>query len=270
MSRILTSLHGRLLGLDSSGRMLGVNGFRAGDHGNQIEYASPIRAALWDDFVGAGVAYGTTIADGWRSRKGSDGACVDWTVTPAANGTIVGTIGNTTASMAVSGVQLDSGLSWRADMGDILFQARFKLSRITNIAVFVGLTDQTAALEMPIQSAASANTFTTNATDAVGVMFDTSMATADWWLTGVANDVDATMQDAGLAPAANTYETWHIAVNSAGAAVFFRNGIQIGSTVAGVVTPAIPLTPVVAAFNRTTSGAPTVTVDYLHVSAPRV
>jgi hypothetical protein len=141
---------------------------------------------------------------------------VDWTVTPAVGGTAVGTIGSTTASMAVSGIQLDRGLAWRADQGDLVFETRIKLSAITNIAVFVGFTDQTAALEMPIQSAASADTFTTNATDAIGFMFDTSMATDDWWITGVANDVDATMQDTTFAPVANTYETLRIGVNASG------------------------------------------------------
>lgn len=216
------------------------------------------------------MAYSTTVTEGLRSRKGSDGACVDWTVTPAAGGSVVGTIGNTTATMAASGVQFDGGLSWQANQGDLEFQTRVKLSRITNIAVFVGFTDQTAALEMPIQSAASADTFTTNATDAVGIMFDTSMATVNWWLTGVANDVDATMQNSGVAPVAATYETWRIAVNSSGTAYFYRNGLQVGTTLAGAVTPGVALTPVIAAFNRTTSGAPTVTANYLHVTAPRV
>lgn len=270
MSRILKSLHGMLLGLDSEDRLITPGGIRTGDHGNQFDLNSPSRVVFHRDFAGAGVALSTTIIDGLRSRKGSDAACVDWTVTPVKGGSVIGTIGNTTASMAVSGVQLDSGLSWQADQGGLDFQARVKLSRITNIAVFLGFTDQTAALEMPINSAASADTFTTTATDAVGVMFDTSMATANWWLTGVANDVDATMQNSAIAPVAATYETWRVAVTAAGVATFFRNGLQVGTSITGAVTPGIPLTPVIAAFNRTTTGAPTVTAQYVHVSAPRV
>ena len=270
MSRIQTSLHGRLVGLDGQGRLVVPNGFRAGEDGSQIDMPSPRLATWFDDFTGGSQAFSTTIIDGWRSRKGSDGACVDWTVTPAVGGTVVGTIGNTTASMAVSGVQLDRGLNWRADQGDLILEARVKLSVITNIAVFVGFTDQTAALEMPIQSAASVDTFTTNATDAVGVMFDTSMTTVKWWLTGVANDVDATMQNSTIAPVAATYETWRIGLSTTGVATFFRNGLQVGSPLQTAVTPTIALTPVIAAFNRTTSGAPTVTADYLHVAGLRV
>lgn len=271
MSQILTSLHGRKYGLDAAGRVIAPAGFRAGDHGDQFDHISPSRVVLFDDFLGGNQVFGTTVLNGWRSRKGSDGACVDWTVTQGQSGAVLGTTGNTTASMAVAGVQLDAGLDWRADAGDIIFQARVKISAITAIAVFVGLTDQNAALEMPIQSAASADTFTTNATDAVGVMFDTSMATDNWWLTGVANDVDATMINSGLAPVAATYETWHIVLSAAGVATFYRNALQVGTvSLAGAVTPTIPLTPVIAAFNRGTSGAPTVTVDYVHVSGPRI
>lgn len=265
MSRIQTSFHGRLCGLDSQARLITPNGYRSGEDGSQIDYPSPRLATFLSDFTGGSQALSTTIIDGWRSRKGSDGGCVDWTITPAiGGGTCVGTIGATTASMAVSGVQLDRGLSWRADQGDVIFEARVKLSAITNIAVFVGWTDQTAALEMPIQSAASVDTFTTNATDAVGFMFDTSMSTDNWWLTGVANDVDATAQNSLFAPVANTYETFRIGLSATGTASFYRNGLQVGTPIATAVTPTVLLTPVIAGFNRTTSGTPTITAAYIH------
>lgn len=274
MSDILTSLHGRLLGLDNESYLL-HKGLKTGFGADQIEAtSSPARATMFDDFLGASVALSTTIAavgNGWRSRKGSDGACVDWTVTPAVSGTIAGVVGNTTASMAVAGVQLDSGLDWKANQGGLILQARVKISKITNIAVFIGFTDQTAALEMPIQSAASADTITTNATDGVGFMFDTSMATDTWWLTGVANDVDATAQNTGIAPVADTYETFRIEVGATGIAKFFRNGLSVGSgPMSGALTATIALTPVIAGFNRTTSGNGTITADYINVAANRV
>jgi hypothetical protein len=272
---ILTSLHGRDCGLGfGDNRPLLAPNFRSGFGYNQIEdVGSPTRTVQWEDFHGAGVAFSTTIPagpNGWRSRIGSDGACVNWTTTPAVSGTVAGVIGNTTASMAVSGVQLDNGLSWKANQGGLILQARVNLSKITNIAAFIGFTDQTSALEMPIHSAASANTLTTNATDAVGFMFDTSMTDDTWWLTGVANDVDATAQNSGLAPVASTFAVFRIELTAAGIATFFYNGAAVGSgPVSGAVTATVALTPVVAAFNRTTSGAGTVTVDYINVAANR-
>lgn len=240
-----------------------------GDTGAQYFQGPQRYVAEFDDFCGGGVAFSTTIQSGWRSRKGSDGACVDWTVTPAASGSVVGTIGSTTATMAVSGVQLDRGLSWKANQGDLVFEARVKLSAITNIAVFIGFTDQTAALEMP--ASLSVTTFTTNATDAVGFLFDTDATTDTIRLVGVANDVDATHQDTSLAPTAATYAVYRIELTTAGVATFYIDGVQVGSAsgLSGAVTPTVALTPVIAGFNRTTSGTPTITADYVYTSAAR-
>jgi hypothetical protein len=270
MSRIVTSKHGDLYGLDAQGRLICHKSFVSGRHGSQLYHPSPDIVSWTDDFTGGSQAFSTTIIDGWRSRKGSDGACVDWTVTPAVNGTCVGTIGSTTASMAVSGVQLDRGLSYKANQGNLAFEARIKLSQITTIAVFLGFTDQTAALEMPIQSAASVNTLTTNATDAVGFMFDTSMSTDDWWMVGVANDVDATHQDTTFAPVADTYEVFRVELSTTGIATFYRNGKQVGTSMSAAVTATVALTPVIAGFNRTTTAAPTITADIVHVASSRV
>lgn len=267
--QILKSRFGREYGMGSNGEMILTSGKQAlGDHGSQIWLPSAQRVAVFDDFMGGGQAFSTTIIDGWRSRKGTTNA-VDWTVTEAVNGTVVGTIGDTTASMAVSGVQLDRGLDWKANQGGLSFLARVKLSQITTIAAFIGFTDQVGALEMPIQSAASANTLTTNATDAVGFMFDTSMTDDKWWLTGVANNTDATHQNTTYAPVAATYATFGIEVTADGKATFYYNGAQVGTTMSGAVTATVALTPVIAGFNRTTSATPTITADYLGVSANR-
>ncbi len=271
MSQILTSLHGKLVGLDSAGRLVCPGGFRAGDDGSQIDQPSPRTVAVFEDFLGAGQAYSTTVIDGLLSRKGTTNT-VDWTVTEGSGGTVVGKVGDTTASMAVSGVQLSRGLDWKANQGGLAMEARVKLGIITNIAVFVGFTDQVAALEMPVNSAASADTITTNATDGVGFMFDTAMATDDWWLVGVAADVDATLQDTTFAPVADTYETLRIELSATGVARFFRNGKQVGTAMTGAVTATVALTPVIAAFNRTTANGATtiVTCDYLHIAGNRV
>jgi hypothetical protein len=241
-----------------------------GPVGGQLNLAGGARkVVMFDDFLGGSQALSTTIIDGWRSRKGSDGQCVDWTITEAVNGTVVGTIGDSTASMAVSGIQLDRGLDWKANQGGLIFEAKVKMSAIADISVFIGFTDQVGALEMPIHSAASANTITTNATDGVGFMFDTSMDADTWWLVGVANNVDATAQNTGTAPVADTYATFRIELSAAGVATFYYNGTAVGSAMTGALTATVALTPVIAGFNRTTSGTPTLTADYVHVSADR-
>lgn len=241
-----------------------------GDYGAQFYDGSPTRLhRMFDDFDGGAQAFSTTIIDGWRSRKGSDGQCVDFTVTEAVGGTVVGTIGDTTASMAVSGVQLDRALTWKANQGNLVFETRVKVSQIATIALFFGFTDQVGALEMPIESAASANTITTTATDAVGFMFDTSMTDDNIWLVGVANGTDATHEDTDIAFVADTYKVLRIELSTTGVATFYIDGTQVGSAMTGAVTATVALTPVLAGFNRTTTGTPTITADYVYVSANR-
>lgn len=237
-----------------------------GATGGQIYLPSAQKVAFFEDFEKSGQAYSTTAVDGWLSRVGTTNT-INWTVTEAASGTVVGTIGDTTASMAVSGVQLSRGLNWKANQGNLVLEARVKISAITNIAVFVGFTDQVSALEMPVTL--STTTFTTNATDAVGFLFDTAATTDTIRLVGVANDVDATAQDTSLAYVADTYKTFRIELSAAGVATFYIDGTAVGTAMTGALTATVALTPVIAGFNRTTSGTPTITADYMHVSADR-
>jgi len=125
------------------------------------------------------------------------------------------------------------------------------------------------SFEAPIVSAASANTLTSNATDAVGFMFDTRMTTDNWWLVGVATDVDATHQDTGFAPVADTFATFRIEVTSAGVAKFFYNGAPVGTAMTGAVTPAADLTPTVAVSKTSVAASMTADLDYIHVSMTR-
>jgi hypothetical protein len=141
------------------------------------------------------------------------------------------------------------------------------MSAIFSVCVFVGFTDQIGTLEMPFTLGAG-DALTSNATDAVGVLFDTAADTDKWWLVGVANDVDATKQDSTLAPTANTFETWRIEVDRTGIATFYRNGVAIGTTMSGAVTATVPLTPVIAAFARSTT-AKTIDADYVYVTQQR-
>jgi hypothetical protein len=220
------------------------------------------QVSLLDDFTTK------TIDPGWDLQKGSDGACVNFAVNAQLSGAIRGTMGaNVGLTYATNGVQLSRGLNWQANKGNLVFEARWKLSAITTIAAYIGFTDQLAALEMPATLGA-ADALTTNMTDGVGILFDTAADTDNIWAVGVANDVDATKQNLAVAPTIATYETIRIEVTAAGVASFFRNGVAIGAAMTGAVTPTIPLTPVICGFTRA-AGAQTLDVDYVLVSQNR-
>lgn len=251
------SILGNRVGIDALDRLV-LNGRPA-----EASPSNPGAICRWyDDFLG------DVLADQWNVRKGSDGAAVDFAISASVNGMIRATTGaGAGASMAANGVQLESALNWRANTGNLAFECRLKMSAITTIAAFVGFTDQVAALEMPILSAASANTITTNATDAVGLFFDTSMADDFWWAAGVRNDVDATHASTAVAPTADTYQRLRVELDTSGNAAMFIDGRRRAS-VSSAVTASVALTPVVAVFRRSAASA-TVDVDYIWVQSNR-
>jgi hypothetical protein len=219
---------------------------------------------LYDDFLGEEIQ-GTR----WQSITGTEVTSLNAVVrADQLNGVVRLFSGsNATQTMAAGGVQMNSRLNWEADKGCLSFEARVSLNSIQNTCVFVGLTDQTSALEMPFTMAAG-DALTSNATDAVGVLYDTAADTDVWWMVGVAADVDATKQNSGSAPVLSTFETWRIDINTAGAALFYRNGTLVGSAMSGAVTTSVQLTPVVAIFTRTAANR-AVDVDFIRVQQMR-
>ena len=262
--KILTSLHGKLLGLDYLGRLIAPKGVVSGDHGSQIALPSPNTVSWFEDFLG------DVVPDQINVVEGTDSATSDFAVLASGNGGIGRfTTGDAGTGLAADMPQLTSFLNWKAANGNLCFEARFKMSRITLAYAFLGFTD-VITLEAPIVSAASADTITTTATDAVGFLFDTRMATDVWHLVGVANDVDATRQATAFAPVADTYETFRIELSATGVAAFYRNGVQVGVAMSGAVTPSVALTPTVAVGNVSGTASFTADLDYLHTSMTRV
>lgn len=220
-----------------------------------------VESAYYDDFLG------DTLRAEWTTVVGSDPQCVAAAiVADQIDGVAALTTGDdAAASMAVNGSQLTAGLNYLISPAstprtlDVMF--RLKLDAITNVAVFIGFTDN-AALEMPF-TLGGGDALTSNATNAVGVLFDTAADTDNWWLVGVKADADATKQNSGVAPAPATYETWRISVGASGIATFWRNGTLVGSPMINAINPAL-VTPVVAAFSRGAASR-TVSVDYVRI-----
>lgn len=224
-----------------------------------VEINSPIitvaASELFDTFDTGG-----TLAH-YELFNGSDAEAVDPVI--SAN-TLVMVSGNAGTGFAADGSQAIGDNGYTLNAGTTIVEARLKLSAITTVGMFFGLTDQKTALEVPIESAASADTITTNATDAIGFMFDTSMATDNIWLVGVNNNVDETAQNSAIAPVADTYITLRLEVNASGDASFYINGAAVGSTMTTAAAVGVTLYPTLAVSARTTSSR-TMTVDYLYL-----
>lgn len=271
--KILTSLHGRALGLASvltagAGKgeqpLVVPGGVVSGRDGLQIAAPSPYTVAIMEEFLG------DVLKDEWNAVEGSDTDGAQAVLAGGIGGVLRLTSGNDDANgtQATCASGVTSYLNWQASNGGLAMQARVKISRITNSYLFVGFTDVITA-ELPVISAGSAETVTTNATDAVGFLFDTNFTTDTFHLVGVANDVDATVQTLTDAPVADDYLTLRVEVDASGAALFYINGKVVGSKMTGAVTPANDLTPAVYVSNADGTSTVTLDVDYIHVSMNR-
>jgi hypothetical protein len=273
MTEIQHAIYGsRIFGMGREGqtgaqkglrKAVSVGGFSAGAKGNSWSFAGPTTVGYFDDFVG------DVIADQWNLVEGTDSATSDAAILAGGIGGVLRfTTGDAGTGLAADMIQMTQALQWQASNGGLTIQARLKLSAITTCYVFFGFTDL-VTLEAPIESAASANTLTSNATDAVGFMFDTRMTDDKWWLVGVANDVDATHQNTGFAPAADTYATFRIELSSTGVATFFYNGLQVGVQMTSAITAGADLTPTLNVSKTSVAASMTLDLDVIGVSMNR-
>lgn len=265
-SKILTSIHGRKLGLDHDGKVLAPAGMTIGQPGVGIQnrIASVIDCAIFDDFLDG---FNTSR---WLATEGTDSATSAAAILAGGIGGVLRlTTGDAGTGYAADAEQITQNhLMWQASEGGLAFETKLKMSQITEVYGFFGFTD-TTALEAPITSAGSGNTLTTNASDAVGFMFDTRMTTDTWWLTGVKANADATAESSGFSPVADTYVTLRVEVDSSGNAVFYHNGIQVGVKMSNAITAATDITPIFTFSKLSTATSVTLDVDYVHVAKLR-
>jgi hypothetical protein len=198
---------------------------------------------------------------GYNLFVGSDAQAVQPTI--SSNRLLI-VSGDANTSFAVDGSQLIGATGYTLSAGALIFEVSMQYPGSGNIQYFVGFTDQTSALEMPIESAASGNTITTTATDAVGFMFDTSMATDNRWLVGVNNNVDETAQDSGTTSLINTEFVLRIEIDVSGNASFYVAGAQVGTTMTTACRTSVSLYPTIAVGTRGTATR-TLSVSRLYV-----
>lgn len=263
MSRSLHNIYGKKLWLDHNENVGSSKGFVCGDKGKQFDLPSPFRAVLFDDFTDN--ALDTTK---WNSSEGTDSATsVAAHLASGFGGVMRLTSGDAGTGEAADAITLNGELMWKAANGNLVLQTRIKMDTITNVMCFVGFTDVASGVEAPFTL--SGTTYTSNASDAVGFLFDTGATTDTWRLVGVDTNVDATHQDISVAPVADDYETLRVEVNSSGEAVFYRNGAAVGSLLSGAVTPTVALCPIIYWSNLSGTTSRLLDIDYVHVAMDR-
>lgn len=201
----------------------------------------PAHIEMEDDFTSH------TLLSHWAQLDGSTAGSAS-VRTNTYGGVLRVTTGAAGTSLAENGIQLSGSLMWRANQGDLILEWIMAGGTLTDVAWFIGFTDQNSALEMPFTL--SGTTLTSNATNAVGVLVDTAADNDTWHLVGVRADVDATMQNLAVAPANGTRERARLVVGSTGIARFYRNGALLGSAMNLAVTASTTLCPVIVGFGH--------------------
>lgn len=241
---------------------IGMSGLARINTAREAAFATA-KATFFDDFLG------DAVDAGWNLVEGTDSATSDAAILAGGVGGVLRmTSGDAGTGLAADMVQMTQALQWRASNGGLVAQARVKLSAITDAYLFFGFTD-VVTLEAPFESAGAADTITSNASNAVGIMFDTRMTTDKFWLCGVKADTDAVHRDSGVAPVADEYLTLRVDVDEDGNASFMINGVAVGRAMADAVTPGTMLTPTLNLGKITGAASITADWDYVGVSMTR-
>ncbi len=218
------------------------------------------RAVVTDYFRGSALSTAT-----WSVLAGTDPQAVHGYVTATDQRFYRLTSGDVGGSdPLVDAIQISGGVAHRADRAGINVEFDLRFSNATGFTAFWGLTDQSTVLEMPFTL--TTVTYTSNATDAVGILFDINATVDTKRLVGVKADVDAAHQDTAVAMTTSTWEKWGIEVNKAGAAKFFRNGAEVGTILDAAVSTTKLLCPVVAIMSRGVA-ARSVDIGRIHVES---
>ena len=225
-----------------------------GPNGETIFVHSPIWRKY--DFIG------DLIDDELNVCLGSDAQAAGALSAGIQSGAIRLTSGNNSGTASDDIAMLNSGLNFKASQGDVGMEVRLRMNTaITGGTMGVGFTDvlsSTGSTEEP--SSIATATLTTNASDGLGLIFDTGATVKDWFAWGVKGDTDSIFTDTTYAPVADTWEIIRVELDKAGNGYIYRNGILIASQTAAL-TASVLLTPYVY-VNATTTASVVVDVDY--------
>lgn len=216
------------------------------------------RLYFHDDFLQAG---STAFGAFWKVAQGSSASAPTVAETSGGSAALITPASGST--MATSGVQISGPLTSFGSF-DIAMEGRWLVNNTTNVRVFMGFTDQNAALEMPFTLSGTA--LTSNASDAVGILYDADATAGNYHCVGVDSDVDATRIDSGVA-ISTAYTTFRVELYNTGVAKFYINGALVG-TMSAACSNNVILCPYFGGFSS--SAARTIRMDYAMIEASRV
>ena len=247
--------------------------YYAGDIGRALTYDSRRRTWFPDDGKTLYVAAEKYLVDHFQgalldsiysTAEGNDAQTLLPAITQAGiNGRVDFVTGDAGTGTAADGTALAGPLVWELEEAEIatIVAARLKLAAVTAAALYFGLTDTLPATTLEMPFSLSGATFTSNATDGGGLVFDTAATTDTIRGIGVEDGVDTNQLSTGIAPVADTYVELLMRITPAGVATVWIDGVSIGTFNFGGAV-GIDLCPI-AIFEARTTTSQTGSLDWL-------
>lgn len=223
------------------------------------------RCIDFDDFLG------DILAANWSGAAAANGTAP--AVVVGSNSGEVALVSGTGGNRQTNCSVLTKALNYKASNGNLVFEARVKISSISNSVMNMGFTDTLGTTTAEVPFTISGTTLTDTTSDGACFVFDDGQTAKNLALAATkANTEQVTILGAttnGLATAADTsYHVYRVEIDTNGHAKFYMDGVFVGG-IANAVTPGTALTPVIVGTNDNTA-TKTVTVDYVYVAQDRV
>ena len=142
------------------------------------------------------------------------------------------------------------GLFWYPAKNPIV-EFTFQLDVVTTVAIYAGFSDAVTEGTAKLPFSLITATLSDWATDAAGFLFDTRQTLSYFNIVNTKNNTEAFTQLASTrVPVAATNLTLRVAIDTAGKARYFWNGMEVGAKTAAVSTT-VPLIPFFGIRNNT-------------------
>jgi hypothetical protein len=211
----------------------------------------------------------------WNVNKGSNGSAANFAAdSTVISGGVKGTTGAAGTGVAADGIAISINNPIQVSTSKATeFSLSFLVDNVTNAQFFIGFTDTLPATTLEEPFSLATTVYTSTATDAAGILFDTAATTKTLRLVSVANDVDGTtLIDTGKILTISTWYDIHIRINPDGSVNFLVNltdatRFDLGTSYklpAGALRTGVNLYPIVQVNARTTTSV-NASLDFLRM-----
>ncbi len=217
------------------------------------------KTVVYDDFTGADIgSYWTQVED-----NGGTVAIGATAAVAGAGSAVGGSFTITTGATDDDRGMLYGSLNFIAAKNPVM-EAVVKVDRITLISFGVGWSDAVTEGNDVQPFSVNGTTVVDTADNGAAIVFDTDASVDYFWVVNSnATTGGGNILPAAYVPVADTYITLRVAIDSAGGARYYINGVAVGyKALAVAITAAAVLCPYVSLINRA-GGAVILTCDYI-------